>query len=148
MGTIRRGTIEKTNDDPKMQEVDVNLAHGEKHTGIEHVHPYGFSARPVGPKDDGGKKRRAEALVVFPDDNRSHGVAMVVGDRRYRPKGMKDGEVQVHDDKAQKVHLTTDGVVIKTPKKFTVDVNGKGSITIDKDGVITLKGSAIKFEKT
>jgi phage gp45-like len=142
MSSIRRATLEKSNDDPKMQEIDANLSHGEKATGIEHAHPYGFSARPLPPKD----KKRAEAIIVFPDGNRSQGVALMVSDRRHRLKGMKEGESAIHDDQDQKMHIQRDGVLVKA-KTFKVDVNGKGSITIDKDGVITLKGSAIKFEQ-
>lgn len=144
---ITRATLEATNDDPKLQEVDVNLLHGEKSRGVEHVQPYGFSSRPVAPsKQSDGSMKRAEALVAHSDGSRSHPVVIAVTDRRFRPKGMKEGEVQFHDDQGQKVHLTRDGIVMSSSKKMTIQV-GSGSITMDPDGVITIKGTAIKFEQ-
>jgi phage gp45-like len=134
--SITRATLEKTNDDLKWQEGEFKLLHDEGATDIEHVHPYGFSARPKGPTEEGGKKRKAEAVVVYPNGgNRSHGLAVIVGDRRYRLKSMKEGEVALHDDQGQKVHLTRDGIVVEAPGKVTLKVVGGNTIVIDKDGV-------------
>ena len=69
----------------------------------------------------------------------------MVSDRRYRPKGMKKGEVQVHDNQNQKVYLSDDGVVIESPKKLTLKV-GSSTVTIDS-GSITFAAAAIKFEQ-
>ena len=143
---LTRATLETSNDDPKMQEVDVNLSHSEKARGVEHVQPYGFSSRPVGPTSEGGTKRRAEAVIAHSEGSRSHPVVIMVSDRRYRPKGMKAGEVQIHDNQSQSIHLTADGIVLSSPKKVTFNC-GSGSITMTPDGTITLKGSAIKMEQ-
>jgi phage baseplate assembly protein V len=141
--TVTRATLEKTNDDLKMQEGDFKLLHDEQSTEIEHIHPYGFTARPKSPSEEGGKKRKAEAVVIFPNGGtRSHGIALVVGDRRYRLKSMKEGEVALHDDQGQKVHLTRDGMVLEAPKKITAKVD-KAVLTIEKDkitGVVDGKG--------
>jgi phage gp45-like len=36
---------------------------------------------------------------------RSHGVLIVVGDRRYRLERIASGDVVIHDNQGQKVHL-------------------------------------------
>lgn len=143
---ITRATLEASNDDPKLQEVDVNLSHGEKARGVEHVQPYGFSSNPVAPsKESDGSTKRAEALVAHADGSRSHPVVLMVADRRFRPKGMKKGEVQIFDDQGQKVHLTRDGIVLSSPKKMTFQV-GASTVVMEASG-ITIKGPAIKFEQ-
>ncbi|TCR60939.1 phage baseplate assembly protein [Bosea sp. BK604] len=145
---VSRATLEASNDDPKLQEVDLNLSHDEKARGVEHVQPYGFSSRPVAPsKESDGSTKRAEAFVVHPDGSRSHPVALVIADRRFRPKGMKAGEVQVHDNQGQSVHLAEDGIVVNSPKKLTFKVGDNASITMNADGTVTIRGSAIKFEQ-
>jgi phage gp45-like len=144
--SITRGTLEKTNDDTKWQEAEFKLLHDESVSDVEHVHPYGFSARPKGPTEENGKKRKAEAVIIYPNGgSRSHGLAVVVGDRRYRLKSMAEGEVAIHDDQGQKVHLTRDGIVMEAPKKITFKV-GKTTIVLDESG-ITLTGGAIKHVK-
>ncbi len=144
---ITRATLEQSNDDPKLQEVDVNLSHGEKARGVEHAQPYGFSSNPVAPsKESDGSTKRAEAIVAHADGSRSHPVVLMVSDRRFRPKGMKKGEVQLHDNQNQKVYLSDDGIVVSSPKKMTFQC-GPASITMEPDGTVTVKGSAIKFEQ-
>ncbi len=137
-----RATLEASNDDTKLQEVDVNLSHGEKARGVEHVQPYGLSARPVAPTG----KDRAEALILPVAGSRSHPIAIAVTDRRYRPKGMKRGEVKLHDNQDQSVYLSDDGIEIATAKKITLKV-GASTIVMDASG-ITIKGAAIKFEQS
>jgi phage baseplate assembly protein V len=140
-----RATITKVADGKKMQEIDVDITSDESRQGVERPQNYGFTSNPLPPSANGDA---AEAIMVGMGGSRSHPVVVAIDDRRHRLKDIKSGESAQYDDQGQKVHLTRDGIVMETPKKFTLNVNGKGSITIDKDGVITLKGSAIKFEKT
>lgn len=125
---IIRATVEKTNDDPRMREVDLNLMHGEKGTEIEHPEPYGFSARVKDPTTEGGKKRRAEAFVVRAAGNSSHPFAAVISDRRYRPKDLQKGEVTLHDDQGQRVHLKRDGVYVYGLKVTFQVRDGQGNL--------------------
>lgn len=50
---------------------------------------------------------------MFLDGDRSHGIVLVIADRKYRMKGMREGEVSIKDDLGQSVHLTRDGIVVK-----------------------------------
>ncbi|MDR2188956.1 MAG: phage baseplate assembly protein [Azonexus sp.] len=69
---------------------------------LARVEPYGFSYRP---------KPGCQTYLLFPNGDRSYGVAIVVGDKRYQ-LALQEGEVGVHDDQGQKVHLTRSGIVI------------------------------------
>jgi phage gp45-like len=63
----------------------------------------------------GGIMRMAEAFFAFMNGNRSHGVALVTGDRRFRLFGLQAGEVALHDDQGHQIHITRNGVVISAP---------------------------------
>lgn len=103
-----RATVSKVDDGPKMQEVDVNLLQDEKKQSVERFQNYGFSSVPHGPK--GGK--HAEAVVAFLGGNRSHATIIAIDDRRYRPKGLKEGESVVYDDQKQKILVGREGIRI------------------------------------
>lgn len=100
---LARGTLAAVNAVSKMQGLQLRLLAGEVKDNVEHFEPYGFTSNPKG---------GAEAVAVFLDGDRSHGIAIVVADRRYRLTGLQTGEVALHDDQGQKVHLTRTGIVI------------------------------------
>ncbi|MBC0385816.1 phage N-6-adenine-methyltransferase [Escherichia coli] len=97
---------------------------------FEHLEPYGFTARA---------NSGAEAVVLFPDGDRSHAVVVTVSDRRYRLKGLQTGEVAVYDDQGQSVTLTREGIVVdgagktitfrNSPKaRFEMDLEVTGQV--------------------
>lgn len=98
-----RGTVALSNASRKMQTLQLNLLADEVADDVEHFEPYGFTSRP---------KPGAEHLTVFIDGDRSHGITIVVADRRFRLLGLAEGEVALHDDQGQKLHLTRNGIVI------------------------------------
>lgn len=100
---IARGVVTAVNSATKMQTLQIRLLADESKSDVEHFEPYGFTANP---------KPGAEEVALFPDGDRSHGVVIVVADRRYRLQGLESGEVALHDDQGQKVHLTRNGIVI------------------------------------
>lgn len=127
---IARAVIGGINPGKKCQTVDVSLIAGEQKTGIEHLEPYGFTSHAT---------EGAEAVLLFPDADRSHAVAITVADRRYRLKGLAGGEVAVYDDQGQSVTLTRAGIVVNgggkpviftnAPKvRFEMDIEATGQI--------------------
>lgn len=114
----------------KCQMLEIAMAGGEAKNDIEHMEPYGFTAAPlVG----------AEAVAAYFDGDRSHGVVLVVSDRRYRIRGLESGEVAVYDDLGQSVTLTRAGIVVNgagkpitftnAPKaRFEMDIESTGEI--------------------
>jgi len=109
---LARGSVTASNAARKMQTLQVGLLAGEKKDDVEHFEPYGYTARP---------KSGAEVLAAFFDGDRSHGVVFVVADRRYRLTALAEGEVALHDDQGQKVHITRTGIVIQSAQKVRID---------------------------
>ena len=98
-----RGVVSAVNSALKMQTVQIQLLDGEGKDDVEHFEPYGYTSHPqVG----------AEQVTGFVEGDRSHGIVLIVADRRYRLVGLVAGEVAIYDDQGQKVHLTRSGIVI------------------------------------
>jgi phage gp45-like len=112
---LKRVTIESNNDDPLFREHEVSLYTQEKQKEIEHFEPYGLTSRVKKPTGQKPNQKKAEAVMVFTGGNRSHGALLVVGDRRYRIKGLAEGEVALFDDQGHQVHITRDGIVVSAP---------------------------------
>lgn len=101
-----RGVISKVSAGRKMQSLQVRLLAGEVKDNVEHFEPYGYTAHP---------HTGAEAITLFFDGDRSHGVVLVVADRRYRLQGLEAGEVALHDDQGQKVVIKRDRIQATAP---------------------------------
>ncbi|HEY9211101.1 MAG TPA: phage baseplate assembly protein V [Methylotenera sp.] len=127
-----RATVVLVNSASKMQTLQLKLRGDEAKESIEHFEPYGYTSKA---------HSGAEAVTLFFSGDRSHGVAIVVADRRFRLTALEDGEVALHDDQGQKVHLMRDKVLVETPldielrgknikihatDSFVFDVNGHG----------------------
>lgn len=80
----------------KMQSLQIRLTAGEVKDDVEHMEPYGYTSNPL---------PGAEGIAVFPGGDRSHGVVVVVADRRFRLKGLKPGEVALYTDEGDKIHF-------------------------------------------
>ncbi|CAM5520257.1 phage baseplate assembly protein V [Eoetvoesiella caeni] len=149
---LSRGTLRLVNDGTKLQEVQVALLGGNP-AWAERFQQYGYTSHPlVG----------AEAIVVKVSGASAHPVALSVDDRRYRPKGLKPGEVCLYTDEGDeirfkrgrvisviagsKVEVTapeavfncSTSVTLNTPKVIaTGDIEAAGQI---RDGVGTMQG--------
>lgn len=99
---LARGTVVLANSAGKMQSLQVRLLSGEAKDGVEHFEPYGFTSAPLS---------GAEHVTFFFGGDRSHGVTVVVADRRYRLQGLQSGEVALHDDQGTRLVLKRGGVV-------------------------------------
>jgi hypothetical protein len=109
-------TVEDTDEDHLFREATLSLYSEEKQKEIEHIEPYGFSSRVKKPDGEANNKKKAEGVMIFTGGNRSHGVLIVAGDRRYRLRSLQEGELALYDDQGQQVHLSRDGIVTSAPK--------------------------------
>lgn len=125
---LARGTVTSVDDALMMQHVNLEMEDGFKPTQVEHIHPYGVSTHPI-PGD------KTDAIVAALGGNRDHMVMLGVSDRQYRMK-VAQGEVAIHDDQGQVVHLTRDGIKIESSKPITT----KSSAGITLEGPLTFKG--------
>lgn len=127
---IARGTVVLANAATGIQRLQLKLLSGETKDNIEHFEPYGFTSRP---------KNGAEHVTLFLDGDRSHGITIVVADRRFRLKGLVEGEVALFDDLGQKVHLTRNGIVVDGGT-HPINIKTSGNVTIDGGGSGATKG--------
>lgn len=131
---VSRGVLKKANDATKMQEVQVDVMQNETHDNVEHWHAYGFTSVP---QADG------EALIAYLGGSRAHPIVIAVGDRRYRMKGLANGEMAIHDDQGQSVHITRGGVVITTTHATILapTITLDGDVTVTK--TLTVSGASV-----
>lgn len=91
---IETGTIQK---------LQIGLPGGEIRDGIPSMQLFGFASSPeVG----------ADALAIFINGDRSNGLVIGTNDQRYRPTGMKPGEVMFYDAFGKSIYLSQTGIVI------------------------------------
>lgn len=81
--------------------VQVRVLDGEPLTNIDRVESYGLSVRA---------KPGSRAYLFFPGGDRSYGVALIIGDKRYQ-MDLQEGEVALHDDEGNHVHLKRGGII-------------------------------------
>lgn len=117
---LSRGVIRLVNSAAKCQLVQIEMLGGELKDDVEHLEPYGYTSCP----HDG-----AEHVAVFPDGDKSHGVVLVVADRRYRLKGLKAGEVALYTDEGDRIVLRR-GRRIEV-KTLTLEVEAKTKARFD-----------------
>ena len=103
-GFLARGVVVLANSARKLQSLQLRITAGEVKDDMEHLEPYGFTSCPL---------EGAEAVAGFIGD-RSHGVVIMVSDRRFRLKGLKPGEVGLYTDEG-------DYLVFKRGRVLEVD---------------------------
>jgi phage baseplate assembly protein V len=91
---VARGIITFIDPSGGLQRLQTELLKDELRDGLEQFEGYGFTAHPP---------RGLEALVLFLGGDRSHGVVVAVGDRKFRLKGLEEGEVALYTDEGDKL---------------------------------------------
>lgn len=97
--TISRGVVKLVDDSNGMQRLQVlGLANEviEGTGGTEHPQPYGFFSVPF---------PDAQTFLIFPNGDRSHPIAIVVADPRYRPSNGQPGECGLRTDEGDEIRL-------------------------------------------
>lgn len=106
--TVARAVIQLVNDSKKMQLVQLGVLAGEDVEGAggaEHFQPYGFFSVPF---------PGAEAVVIFPNGDRSHPLVVAVCDRRYRATGGEPGEAGLRTDEGDEIRLARGHAIVLT----------------------------------
>lgn len=107
----RLAVLVRSNSDADVQILQVKAGADETLTDVEHREPYGYTSRP---------HQGAEAVVISLGGNTSHSMVLMVGDRRYRLKGLKEGEVALHDDQGNVVHLQREQILVNAVQKLQI----------------------------
>ena len=138
-----RGIVTKTDDEKKLQELEIALLADENMTEVERFQQYGLTSYPKKPGNDpnsgdqqdgqqpggGGQQQQqkdddkaAELIIMFVGGERTHAVVLNVDDRRFRLINLQEGEVALYDDQKQKVHIKRDMIETRTHKKQFFEV--------------------------
>lgn len=128
---VARGVVSLVNDALKVQGLQVQLLPGEVRD-MERFQNYGFTSHP---------HPGAEACAAFVGGNRDHGIVLAVDDRRYRLKGLAQGEVAIYTDEDQSGHR----IHLKRGNEIHL-IAGASSIVIKPSG-ITLAAPAVDVVK-
>ncbi len=148
---IFRATVTAAKD-KMMRALQVLIRGEETRDNLEHMEPYGFTSEPF---TDGA----TDALVVFLDDDKAHGIVVNVADRRYRIQSLEQGEVCIYDDIGHKIHFkreeilvegVSDPINVTTTNTVTVtagniELNASGSITVNAGTSISLSAPTINI---
>src|SRR5579885_3132532 len=126
-----RGTVNALVTWHKLQAMTGGGFKNEMFQGIEHFEPYGFTSAIIGKNADG----IAEALLSFATGPRAHAIAGVIADRRYRPRGLKEGENAQYDDIGQMTLLRRTGL-------YLLSLDGDGGSTPASDSATGSIGSS------
>ncbi|CAG4906033.1 phage baseplate assembly protein V [Paraburkholderia saeva] len=125
MGMLVRGTVSRVNSATKMQTLQLGLLADELKDGMEHFEPYGFTSNP---------KEGSEGIGGFLAGDRSHGVVLVVADRRYRLPGLDEGEVAIYTHEGSKIVMKNGRIIEVECDEYRV-VTKNYSVTADAYGV-------------
>lgn len=121
---IGRAVLLAVDDNKACQTVQIRALNGEVLDTVERPTQYGFTSHP---------HFGADVVLLACGGSRDNGLAICVGDRRYRLTGLMKGEVALHDDLNQKVHLTRSGIVIETPLNGLIKAGGV--LRLEADGL-------------
>lgn len=99
---IGRGVVALVNDSLKLQGLQLELLSDELRDNVERFQNYGFTSHP---------HPGAEAVAAAVAGSRDHLVVLAVDDRRYRLKGLQQGEVAIYTDEGDQVVLRRGGVI-------------------------------------
>lgn len=121
--TVARAVVQVVNDDKRLQIVQLGVMAGETVDDGERFQDYGFTSVPLA---------GAEAVVLFPNGDRSRPMVVSVADRRHRPTGMGAGEVCVYNDAGARVVLKANGDIEATPAPGRELLVSNGAGTLDR----------------
>jgi phage gp45-like len=123
---VGRAVLAAVNDGTKLQGLQINLLADETRDDVERFQNYGYTSHP---------HPGAEAIALSITGTRDHVVVIAVDDRRYRLKGLQEGEVAMYSDEGDTIVLKR-GRVIEVTAGTSLEVitplaHFTGNITVD-----------------
>ena len=109
---VIRCVIDEADDSSGIQRLKINTQ-GFTLEDLERFQNYGFTSVP---KADG-----SEGIVLFPGGNRTEGIVISVDNRKYRLKGLANGEVAIYTDEGDKIHLKRGNAIDFKTKTLNID---------------------------
>lgn len=139
---VARAVVRVVDDSRAWPALQLELLAEELRADVEYAQDYGFSSHP---------HPGAEAIAVSVAGSRDHVVAIKVGDRRYRLRGLAQGEVALYTDEGDRVVLKRGGTieVVASTKvrlvsplvEMTGDLHVDGAVTVGES--VTAQGDVV-----
>ena len=113
--------------DGKTQSVQAKTANNEVADNVKFIEDYGFTCKP---------KKNSECVLLNIQGNPGNVVALVIGNREFRFKGLKDGEVAMYDDGGNLLHFKNGGNIDFTAPTAinqtapTININGSSAVNV------------------
>ncbi len=134
--SIGRAIVGLVNDSTKLQAVQVTLRADETRDDAEHFQHYGFTSHPL---------PGAEGVGLAVGGSSDHVVVVCIDDRRFRLKGLQEGEVALYTDQGDKMIFKRNGVIEITGSTklvlATPLVEIAGNVTVG--GNVTVAGTVV-----
>ena len=99
---VGRAMLQLVNDGTALQSLQVALLADELRGDVERFQQYGFTSHP---------KPGAEAVALSVAGSRDHVIVVAVDDRRYRLKGLAEGEVAIYTDEGDHIVIKRGGTI-------------------------------------
>ena len=137
---VTKAIVTMVRDDEGRQILQLKGLDGQPLDKVERFQEYGSSSVPL---------PGAEAIVLSVLGAESHGVAIAVDDRRYRPRNLQPGEKVVYTDEGDEVRfkrgkiiaVTSGGKVKVTAPEVVID--GATKVEIKSAGAVTIDGGTV-----
>lgn len=130
--TVARAVLEELSDAQGVQLGKFSFLAGEVRNNVERLENYGFSSVP--PED-------SEAIVIFPNGDRSRGYVVACDSRADRPKDKKKGETYIWTKFGHKIYLKENGDIdIYSPQKTILIAEDEINITSGAKTVLNSTG--------
>ncbi len=140
MTQIVRSTVTGAKPELELRELQTLYNSTSVQDDMEHLEPYGFTSEPF---TDG----QTDAVNLYFDDERNHGVVINVADRRYRIKDMQQGEVAIYDDKGRYIYIKRDCIEVNgVSSPINVKTSGTVNVTaptVNITGNVNIKGNVV-----
>lgn len=101
---IGRAILTTVTNGGKTQLIQVTGLKDETISDIERMQPYGLDSYPAA---------NMEAVILFQNGDRSHGIGIMVSDRENRPTDLVEGDVRLWDTRDNKITLKTDQIKVE-----------------------------------
>ena len=125
---VTRAVVRAVDSSTARQTLQVELLNGELASGVENFEQYGYTSHPH--KGSGG-------IGLFVGGSRAHGLVICAGDKKYRIKGLKEGEVAMYTDEGDYIHFKRNREIHVEAGEKLVAHTKVADITADTSAKIT-----------
>ena len=131
---LARCTVVLSNPKAKTQRLQVRVLAGETKDDMELFEQYGITSVPL---------QGAGGLALFFGGDRSHGVVIMPGDKRYRPTDLEPGELAIYTHEGAKIVMRNGKVIEVECDEYRVKTK---RYSVQAEETISLKSAAFALD--